>query len=206
MPAHGIRFGLLSATIAILALPASSAAAPYVPPGNSAATQYTEAVPTAGGPKATNKSKGGKTKAPSQVLGSRNTERLDAQGPQGHAAAEVAAATAPATVATAAAETQPATTANSEDSSRSGGQGGNSVGPHTGGAGAPAGDRAATKTGDTTHAQNPSGSSAFGQVVDQATGSGSSGQLGLLLPLLIVAVVVWSVAYLLRQQRKRPTG
>jgi hypothetical protein len=206
MTAHKIRLGLLTAAFALAAMPASANAAPYVPPGNSAATQYTEAVPTAGGPKATGKAKQGKSKAPSQVLGDRHTERLDAQGPEGRAAAEVAAATAPATVATAAAESGPDQVANSEAGSQSGGHGGQSANHLAGAPGASANDQAGEQAVQAADAQSPSGSSALGQVADQATGSAASGQLGVLLPLLLVAVVVWSIAYLLRQQRKRPTG
>lgn len=197
---HRTRFGLLAAAFALAALPAGAAAAPYVPPGNSAATQYTEAVPTAGGPKATGH-KQGKVKSPSKVLGARNTEKLDAQGPQGHAAAEVAAATAPATIP--ATPSEPARTPNPGGSSQTGGQGPQSTKPGDGSPGGDATSHAAPQVAKPPQAQNPSGSSGFGEVIGQATGS-SSGQLGLLLPLLIVAVVIWSVAYLLRQRRDRP--
>jgi hypothetical protein len=199
--AHRTRFGLLVATFALAALPAGAAAAPYVPPGNSAATQYTEAVPTAGGPKATGH-KQGKVKSPNKVLGTRNTEKLNAQGPQGHAAAELAAATAPATIPTPLAES--AGTPNPGDSSQAGGQGPQSAKPGDGVADGEASRHAAAQT-TKPQAQSPSGSSGLGEVIGQATGS-SSGQLGLLLPLLIVAVVIWSVAYLLRQRRDRPAA
>jgi hypothetical protein len=181
--AYKTRLGSLAAALAIAALPAGAAAAPYVPPGNSAATQYTEAVPTAGGPKATDKGKQGKNRSPGKVLGVQNTEKLDAQGAEGRAVAEVAAATAP--VPLPVQPTAPATVHAAPSES--------------------AGTANAQTADSPAQAQIPSGSSGLGEVLGQATGS-SSGELGLLLPLLIVAVVIWSVAYLLRQRRDRPAA
>lgn len=205
MTALRIRLGLLSATIAIAALPSTAAAAEsLVPPGNSAATQYTEAVPTAGGPKSTGKPKHSQNRSPDKVLGTHNTERLDAQGPQGHAAAEVAAATAPSTIDASTPET--ATETPKSEAGGSGGQGGSQTADSGAGAtgGQPGGGTADQAKGSAPP-QSPSGSSGLGEVIDQATGSSSSGELGLLLPLLIVGVVAWSIIYLLRQ-RKRPAG
>lgn len=190
MTVHRTRLGLLAATFALAALPAGAVAAPYVPPGNSAANQYTEAVPTAGGPKATGYGQG-KANSPSKVLGARNAAKLDAQGPLGHAAAMLAAATAPATIPPA---SEPATTPQPGGGSPNGKSGGPS------GSG-----QATTHRAQLSATQIPSGSSGLGEVLGQATGS-SSGQLGLLLPLLIAAVLIWSVAYLLRQRRDRPAA
>jgi hypothetical protein len=199
--------GLLVATLAIFALPNAAQAEYLVPPGNSAATQYTEAVPTAGGPKATNPSKHGGSKSPKQVLGSHNAQKLDAQGPEGRAAAEVAAATAPVAV-SGGGEGTPATpghaplgkTANGSGSGGSGSNGSSSPGREASSdtPGSPAG-REATLAAE----QIPNGSSGLGEVLGQATGS-SSGQLGLLLPLIVLGSIAWSVAFVLRQ-RKRPT-
>jgi hypothetical protein len=203
VPAHKIRFGTFVAVLAVVALPGAVAAAPYVPPGNSAANQYTEAVPTAGGPKATNKGKQAQNGSPSKVLGSRNAGKLDAQGPEGRAAAEVAAATAPAAVRAASADSA---ASSPRGSGPAGSHGSTPAKPLEGGSsGASATDREGGQAGSASEAQGENGSSGLGEVIGQATGS-SSGQLGLLLPLLIVAVVIWSVAYLLRQQRKRPAG
>lgn len=194
-----IRSGLLAAALALVALPASAAAAPYVPPGNSAATQYTEAVPTAGGPKATNKGKQGK-QTPSKVLGAGNVKKLDAKGPEGQAAAEVAAATAPATVQ--AASPDSGGTSQRQESGQAGGHGSTTAKPSGGSSGGNAANHGGASAENPSKARGPEGSSGLGEVVGQATGS-SSGQLGLLLPLLIVAVVIWSVAYLLRQRRRQ---
>ena len=152
-----------------LALPAAAAAAELIPPGNSAANQYTEAYPTGGGPKTTR----GETPTPEEALGERNAGRLEAQGPSGGEAAAVAAATSP---------------------------GGSIPAGRGSDAGSPGG--ADARRGGL--AEDPEGSSGLGQVVEEATGT-SSGELGLWLPLIIVAVIAWSIGYLLRQ-RQRPTA
>jgi len=46
-----------------------------------------------------------------------------------------------------------------------------------------------------------SGSSGLGEVIGQATGASSSGQLGILLPLAIVVAAVGSLAFLWRRRR-----
>jgi cytoskeletal protein RodZ len=192
----------LLATIAIFAAPTAAQAEYLIPPNNSAATQYTEAVPTAGGPKATDPSNHGKHQSPSKVLGGRNAERLDAQGPEGQAVAEVAAETAPVAVVAAGSD------GASQDKHRSASQ------PGTNDAGSGGGSGAAGRTGnggsgvsvrDTilTSQEIPDGSSGLGEVLAQATGSSDSGQLGLLLPLIVLGAIAWSVAYVLRR-RKRP--
>jgi hypothetical protein len=45
------------------------------------------------------------------------------------------------------------------------------------------------------------GSSGLGEILRQATGSTSSGEMGLLLPLLILGALAWSVAYALGRRR-----
>jgi hypothetical protein len=207
MKASKTGLGLLAATIAIFAIPSAAQAEYLVPPGNSAATQYTEAVPTAGGPKATNPSKHGGSKSPQQVLGNGNAKKLDAQGPEGHAAAEVAAATAPVAVSgggegapPASGHSSPGKTANGSGSGGSGSNGGGSPGHEA------SGDAPESTTGQEAtlvSEQIPTGSSGFGEVLGQATGS-SSGQLGLLLPLIVLATIAWSVAYVVRR-RRQPT-
>jgi hypothetical protein len=180
------------AAVAILAIPASATAAAYVPPGNSAATQYTEAVPTAGGPKATGNSKHRQSSTPDKVLGKRNAERLDAQGQAGKEAAEVAAATAPDTETGSGGASQGNGAAGTGDTADSKPQGG---------AGSPnrQGDGASSAT---ARSSDPDGSSALGEVASQVTGSSSSGGIGLLLPLAIVAAVAGAIAYLVRQRRR----
>lgn len=207
MKASKTGLGLLAATIAIFALPTAAQAEYLIPPGNSAATQYTEAVPTAGGPKATNPSKHAGNKSPKQVLGKDNAKKLDAQGPEGRAAAEVAAATAPVAV-SGGGGSAPATPGHA--SQEKGGNGSGSGGSSLNGGGSPAdrgsGNAPGSPAGQEAipaSEQSPSGSSGLGEVLGQATGS-SSGQLGLLLPLIVLGTIAWSVAYVVRR-RRQPT-
>lgn len=202
MKASKTGLALFAATIAIFAVPSAAQAEYLIPPGNSAATQYTEAVPTAGGPKATNPSKHGGTKSPKQVLGSSNAKKLDAQGPEGRAAAEVAAATAP-VMAPGGGESNPpapghTSAGKAANGSGSGGSGssGDSSPNHSGDTPGSAAGQEATRASE----QIPSGSSGLGEVLGQATGS-SSGQLGLLLPLIVLGTIAWSVAYVARRRR-----
>jgi hypothetical protein len=189
-----LRIALLGAVLAALALPAVSPAAYYVPPGNSAANQYTEAFPTAGGESGGKPGKGKAT--PAQTLGARNAKRLHAQGPAGTAAAEVAAETAPASVVVAEGGSTPqggGGTAGGGAATAPDGQGSASAGggeAHSNG-GADGGQTSASPSGS-------SGSSGIGEVVRQATGSGDDGNLGLLLPIVILATIAGSVAYRLR--------
>lgn len=205
MKASKTGLGLLAATIAIFALPTAAQAEYLIPPGNSAATQYTEAVPTAGGPKATDPANHGKGQSPSKVLGGKNAQKLNQQGPEGRAAAEVAAETAPGAVA------QTGGSAPSETPGAGGSQpqanGGDSGGGKDRGGGTPSSNGSGHQTATTAtlaSQQLPDGSSGLGEVLGQATGSSDSGQLGLLLPLIVLATLAWSVAYVVRR-RRQPT-
>lgn len=184
--------GLLATAIVVAALPAGAAAEYFVPPGNSAATQYTETLPTAGGHRDSEKTGKG-NRSPVDVLGKRNAQRLRQQGAEGRQVAEVVAATAPATEAEA--EAQPAPPVER------GGDDGPSDEPRTSDGREP--DEAAT--GAARGGPGPSGSSGLQEVLAQATGVSSSGQLGPLLPLAIVAAAAWALAFLLRK-RNRPTS
>lgn len=176
------RIGLsLLPAIALLAIPSAVPAAYLVPPENSAATQYTEVYPTAGGNR--NVQEGGKG-SPKQVLGEQNARKLEARGPEGQAAAEVAAETAPVTGTV----TPPPPPS-----------GGDRVTPGSGGDGA---GEAPTRRQAGAASDKPS---AIGEVLGRATGSSSSGETGLLLPLAIGAAIAWAMAYLWRQ-RKRQTA
>jgi hypothetical protein len=182
--------GLLATAIVGLALPAAASAEYLVPPGNSAATQYTEALPTAGGHSDAEKPNDKQSRAPSEVLGPRNARQLEDQGTAGREAAEFAAETAPAD------GVAPRQDTNGSDKSR-GGQDEEEDGPGK------------DKEGGTVGAGNrggggPSGSSGLGEVAAQATGS-SSGPLGLLLPLAIAGAVAWAFWFVLRQ-RNRPAA
>lgn len=195
----------IAALFAFAALTPLASADKVVPPGNSAATQYTETFPTSGGEADVNKEIDASNLKPSKVLGKSKTKDLESQGADGKAVAEIAAVTAPNPVATEEESTpapsgdQPNGGKKKADSNPAGGSGGSSGGsggaptnkPPTGG-GEPA-PRSVTVS-------EPSGSSGLGEVLGQATGS-SSGQLGLLLPLLILGTVIWAINYAWRQRQ-----
>jgi hypothetical protein len=193
----------------ILAPSAAPAGAAVVPPGNSAANQYTETLPTTGG---NTEAKKGKHKVtPAEAIGSGPAKKLDTQGKQGHEAAAVIAATSPPPVSGAVSEG-----GNEGSGSVSGAAGGGNGGSgHGGGSegagkgqgaggedstGAPGGAAHNVKVDSTV--EEPGGSSGFGEVLGQATGSTSSGGTGLLLPLAILAIAIWAVVFLLRRRRR----
>ena len=168
-----------SAVTALLALPAAAPAEYYVPPANSAANQYTESIPGAGG------ESGGprKTATPGATLGAGNARQLEEEGKAGEEAAEVAAETSPGELAGGRSGNGWNGGGEEEGSSSStkaaGGSGGGSHGGKGGGAG---------------NVQQPPGSSGLGQVLGQATGT-DDGNLGLWLPLAIALTLIGSVAY-----------
>lgn len=184
----------------MLALPATALAEYYVPPGNSAANQYTETLPSAGGDSA-GKNKG-KGVTPAQALGAKNAHKLESQGPAGKAAAELAAETAPVIVEPSAA-----------DSGSSGGNGG------ANNAGQGSGNDAKDQTGGSqvdipgqtpqtttaTPVSSSSGSPGLSSVLGQATGVSDDGSLGLWLPLIILATIAGTIVYRLRL-RHGPTA
>lgn len=178
----------LAATVALLILPAPALAEYLVPSGNSAVTQYTEGFPTAGGEKGSEGSHKKKPVPPAKGIGAKNAKRLEDQGAEGRAAAEVAAETAPPGV----------TTTNVKDHSKH----------HKGGSRqSNGGDREENSTGASParNGSGPGGSSGIGEVLAAATGSSDNGSLGLLLPLVILVAIAWSLVYFWRQ-RKRSGG
>jgi hypothetical protein len=196
----------LVAIAALFAVPvAATAAEAVVPPSNSAAAQYTEAFPTSGGDKKTEGA--AHHRSPAKVLGSHKAKKLEKQGPEGKAAAEVAAATAPASVAAPPSGGMPSTQSTSSNGHKAGDGGSGSksgAGAGNGGSGTP--DKASDAAGGTgtvqSPAPNPTGSSGIGSAIGQATGLSTVGPSGLLLLLVIVATVLWSLAYLWRQRRQ----
>jgi len=160
-----------------LAGPASAAAETVVPPGNGAVNQYTQTFPTPGG-KAT--VEGDSVSSPSRTLGKRQTRELEAEGPEGVAAANLAAETAPVAAG---------------DSGDSGGSGDGS----RSGAGSGATGGRADGSGHSV-GLDVQGASGLGAVLGGAFGA-SSGGLGLLMPLLILLALAWCLAYAWRQRR-----
>jgi len=208
LPANKLLF-CAAVALAALASPASGAAEPVVPPENSAATQYTEAIPTGGGQQDAGKAGHDKKRSPSSVLGSKKAKKLDAQGPQGHAAAQIAAETAPAPI-------QPTSEASSEPSSAPSGS--VHAPQHTASQGEATSHNKRTRQGNEAKrgsnraapvSRGPDlemsgGSSGLGEVLGQATGASAGGELGLLLPLLVLGTLAWALLYGLR--RKRPAA
>lgn len=181
---------------------AAVAAETVVPPGNSSVTQYTEAFPTAGGNAKSNTplgGGGGKGKTPTQVLGSKNAQKLESKGPVGEEVATLSAETAPvsATPTGGGGNTHAAGNGGANNASHAGGKPAGSTGGGEGNAAS--GPRPAGSTASDT----ASGSSGLGEVLGQATGS-SSGELGLFLPLILIGTVVWSLYYLRRERRQVP--
>jgi hypothetical protein len=177
-----LRLGLmLVAAAAALAAPAAANAEYLVPPGNSAATQYTEAIPSAGGPKDSNRTGRQKARSAATVLGTQNARRLHSEGRAGREIAAVAAETAPESIV-------PAQSRRTRSLN-------------------PPGHRTKHKPRRRPPGHEPPlraapGSSGFGEVLGQATGYSSTGSGGLVLPLAIVAGLAWAVAYWARQRNR----
>jgi len=197
-----------SALAIALALPSAAAAEYYVPPANSAANQYTESFPGAGG------ESHGKRKqvTPGTALGAGNAEKLEDKGAAGKATAELAAETAPPQLVdqgSSGADAAGKAAGSGQDGGEGeAGEGGGAPGP-TGGGGSKGGPTGAGNSGAgndapaKANAEQPQGSSGVGQVLGQATGV-SDGNLGLWLPLVIVLTLIGSVAYWVRTRHAQP--
>lgn len=184
---------------------AGAAAESLVPPGNSAASQYTETFPTSKGEEdEQGKKKSGVT--PAQVLGAGKAHQLEGKGPTGKKVAEFAAETSPTTVPAAVGGEEAAAgdgkSQAPEHGSKRGGSNGDSEQSSEGSGGAAGRPSGGGSGGSGGAGAQASGSSGLGEVVSQATGT-SSGSLGLLLPLILIAVVIWSVAYVWRNRQQR---
>jgi hypothetical protein len=204
MKAHTAGIGVVAALA--MALPGTALgqeeASSVVPPENSAATQYTEALPTAGGDKETGD--GGRKPTPAKVLGTKNAKRLESQGQEGREVARVVAETAPEPTST------PAPTPPPQESSRQrpetpqgkeGDRNETAVAKPDKQSGPPGPPKASVVEPKQASSEVPDGSSGLAEVIAEATGSSSSGQLGALLPLTIIAVIAWSLGYFWRQRR-----
>lgn len=178
----------------LLATVATTAAAQNVPPGVSGANQYTETLPGPGGNSAAGGggaatgggnpgggNRAGAPKSTAQTLGDANAQKLEALGPEGKAAAELATKSSP---------TGPST-------KKAGHKGGDHGAGKTGGTGSSSTNAASS---------GANGSSGVQQVLGQITGTGGSdsGGMSWLLPLLIGASVVVAAAYLFARRRPPP--
>lgn len=194
-----MRIALLTTVGALAAAPVAAAeeeSEAVVPPDNSAVNQYTETFPTGGGERDVD---GGRRQqaSPKRVLGSSNAKKLEKHGSEGRAVAEVAAETAPTVEESSSepAEQESETgTAGAGGGNQSGG-GGQSQPRHQ--------DAAPAPPSANPNVDVPAGSSGVSEVLAQATGSASDGELGPLLPLVILAALGWAIAFVLR---RRPGG
>lgn len=165
----------LFATAAVLGAVAPAATAEVVPPQNSAANQYTETYPTAGGDRESRRAEDigagggrGPNGSGTPQLAPGGERELQARGEDGRSVVGLVEATAPA-----------AATAG------------------TNGAAAGAGgseSRTASDPGD-------EGASATAEVLSRITGASSSGELGPLLPLLLIATLIWAAVFPLLRRR-----
>jgi hypothetical protein len=162
---------ILALAAALLCLSPAAARADRVPPGVSGAGQYTESLPGPGGEEATRDLGDRGKRQPAHVLGGKNAAELESLGPEGEAAAKLAAATAP----------------------EAGGAGGRGAG---GGHGAGGNGGGRLDAGAAAGA-----SSGAGQVVGQIAGTSGSGGMGVLLPLLIAAAILAAAGYALLRRR-----
>jgi hypothetical protein len=201
---------------ALMAIPSQAAAENIVPPGNSAATQYTEVFPTAGGNAAIKNGSigGGKKGAAEKTLGQATTKALEEHGSEGRAVVELASEGAPAPSPApeggeggasgasgngGSGEESKGTAAGGASTGQGGGGSGGAGGSHSGGAKA-GGQPAASIPAATAAGAQVSGDSGPAAILAQATGS-SSGTMGIFLPLLLLVALVWAAAYSWRQRQ-----
>jgi hypothetical protein len=192
----------VTALACALALPAMASADAILPPGNSAATQYTETFPTSSGNAVVNgalggggqNGGGGKTRPPKQVLGAETTETLESHGEEGRTIAALAAEAAPPSADSGQAP------AHQGNGHANGGAKSNGSGEDSSGGGNQSSTGPTAPSGPGLSETASSGDSAFGQVLSQATAS-SSGTMGFFLPLAIVLALIWAIAYVWRRHQ-----
>jgi hypothetical protein len=176
-------FIAVSLAVALLGLSVVAADAAVVPPGNSAATQYSETLPGAGGEETSQKGgSGDKNEAApgAPAVSPETAAELKELGAEGEAILDLTNSAAP------------PRHADKQGSAKKGEKGGSekdgALPPAGGGPGA---------GGSGT---NVTGSSGVGEVLGGAAGT-SSGGLGFLQPLIIGLALVCAVAYALRRRR-----
>ncbi len=185
----------LATALALLALPAAAGAEDYyVPSGNSAVNQYSESFPSAGGEKGSGDG-GGEAKH-QKSIGTKNVEQLEAQGPAGAATAELAEETAPTPTVTE--TTTPSPQKSAHKPAHKGAKHDSTANQ------APPKHHQAAAASTGTGAQ-ASSSSGLGEVASKAFGISQPGDLGALLPLILLASLAGAIAYRLKI-RNGPTG
>jgi hypothetical protein len=186
-----LKAGLSVLAASFLAAPPSAAlAGAVVPPGNPAAIQYTEAFPTSRGPTdAEHSDRHGSS--PDRTLGARNAEQLETEGKDGRETARVAAETAPQTGGV---QATGGGSGSGAESAQGDGDGGN-------GSGTSQTDGGKERAPSNVSAADDGGSG-LANVAGQASGLDTSEGTGLLLPLVILAIVAWGSAYVLRRRKR----
>jgi hypothetical protein len=203
MPPKLTMLLLTALTVLACALPASIAAAELVPPGNSAVNQYTETFPTSKGEEI---EKGDKKSGatPNQVLGAGKAHKLEDKGTAGKAVADFTAETAPTTSSDSGSGSDE--NAGNDNGGNKGKGDGKGTKPATGDKGGNGNgeqqEGSAGGGGSASTGGGPSGSSGVGEIASQATGTASD-SIGLWLPLILIAVVIWSAAYVWRNRQQR---
>ncbi len=196
-----LRMAVGAAAMSVFFALPSLAMGSVVPPGNSAATQYTETFPTTGGNAEVNSSidgggrspssKGG-GRSPAKVLGSDTAHKLESQGQEGETVATLATESAPVT----ADEGDRPSSAGKRGESK--GKGANRDNGSDNGTGS--GGSANGSGGGGTAVGAPEGSSGLSEVFGHATGS-SSGEMGIFLPLVLLAAPLCALLYAWRRRQ-----
>lgn len=208
MPPKFNLLALTALTALVCVLPATVAAAEILPPGNSAVNQYTETFPTSKGEEKSELEKKTGVK-PGDVLGAGKTRKLDEKGAAGKAVAQFTAETAPASSSDSGSGSGEQSTGGDnggKDKGNGKGKQPNSGNKENGGgeqqesSAGPGGGSASAGSG--SGGSGPSGSSAVGEIASQATGTASD-SIGLWLPLILIAAVVWSGFYVWRNRQQR---
>lgn len=211
MLSRHLRFASLIATIVVGAFAAPAAAqeeSETVPPDNSAATQYTEAFPTAGG----NRDAYGhdRRRTPREALGARKARELERRGPAGKEVAELVAETAPAGTsyaASGAAHGDTPATAPEASAGRGDGpspSGGRGTAEEQAGDGTPASGASGDGDGSGGTGAAPAavdGSSGLVSTISAALGSTDGN--GTLLPVALLLTALWAVLYGALRGRRR---
>lgn len=198
-----MRTRLVSVLVLLGALvPGVSASAAIVPPGNSAATQYSETVPAAGGEASPTKNgQGGKTAgkesgAPESAVPATTAADLEELGPEGEAVLKLTGTGPPRKTKTGAGSPQKAKHKGKSKHKGAAANPDQPGGPSSGGGG-PSGGGVPPATSGSSAA---GGSSGPGEVFGAAAGT-SVGGLGFFQPLILVAVLIAAGAYLVRRRR-----
>lgn len=202
MPPKPTLLFLTALTVLACTLPATIAAAELVPPGNSAVNQYTETFPTSKGEEIeTGGKKSGAT--PNQVLGAGKAHNLEDKGTAGKAVAEFTAETAPTTGSgSGSGENAGDDQGGNKGKDKGDGKGNKPDSGDKGGNGNGQQQEISTGAGGYANGGGPSGSSGVGEIASQATGTASD-SVGLWLPLILIAVVIWSAGYVWRNRQQR---